>query len=223
MMIITGGSGVKSFGLALINTLISQDHPGKFRQLRVPTKYHDWIPFTSIDYDMSLGTLNQDGPFIVDPTQAFIVLQLLCEEAVTRVSIVLRTQALIEHACSMSTETYIPWEEWGRDAIFMEMPTFIPFTYVQGVHVIEVETRRVLGGNTNTIYMHLRIFDFSMWGCSMLCDESGEAVRTARYKSGRELSLEESRIVSTLGFGSLGNGVFYALVGHFCRWETGVG
>jgi len=120
----------------------------------------------------------------------------------------------------MGTETYIPWEEWGRDPIVTETQAFNLSTCVQGVHVTEAEMRRVPGDNVD---MRLRAFDFSKWGCSTLCDEGGEAVRTARYKYGRELLLEESGNVSRLGFGSLDNGVFYSLVSRLCHLKTGVG
>ena len=92
-----------------------------------------------------MGTLNQDEPFVVDPTQAFIILQLFGEVPIRVFTVVLRTQALIEHACSESTDIYIPWEDWERDAIVMEMPTFGSVIYVQGVRVIEEQMLEVPG------------------------------------------------------------------------------
>ena len=121
----------------------------------------------------------------------------------------------------MNTEIYIPWNEWGRDAIFIEMPASDRPIHVQGVHVIEAEERRVPGGDT--VHMGLRIFDFGKWGCSTLCDEGGETVRTARYRGGRESLLEGSGTRSIPEFDSLGDGIFYAVVGHFCHWKRGVG
>ena len=221
-MILTRGYAVDSFGLVLINTLASQVRQRTFRLFCLPARYRDWDTSASIDYSMSFGTPDQDTPFIVDPTQAFIVLQFQGGEKQTRVCIVLRTQTLIEHACSVGTNTYIPWEEWGGDVIVMEMPTFSPTIYIQGVHVVGVERRRV-SGDVNMNHMCLRIFNFSKWGHSTLCDEGGEAVRETWYEDGRELLLEGNGNVSRLGLGSLGNGIFYSLVSCLCHWKMSVG
>jgi len=150
--------------LIFIDTLISQDHLRNFRQLCFPERYRDSVTTASINYDMSFGTLDKDGPFIVDPTQAFIILQLPGAEEQTRVCVVLRTQALIEHACSMRTENYIPWEEWARNSIIMERQTSNLPTYIQGVHLIETEMRRVPGGNVDMSRIYLRTFDLSKRG-----------------------------------------------------------
>jgi len=218
-MIFTYNRAVSS-GFTLANTLVSQDHPSHFRRFQVPTKYRNWIPLASTDCVMPFGTLDQDEPFVVDPTQAFIILQLF--GGVTDcVFIILRTQALIEHTCSMSTD--IPWEEWGRDAIVMETPTSDSTIYVQGVHVIEEQMRKVPGSDVHTNHMSIRVFDFSKRGCSTLCDEDGETLRAAWYKGGRELFLEGSQNVGIPEFGSLGDGVFYSLVSRLCCWRAGVG
>lgn len=223
-MIFTHDHTVNSSGLTLINTAISQGHPGHFRRFRIPTRYRDWeVPSAGIGCDLSSETANQDGPFIVDPTQAFIVLQLLGIKVPTSVCIILRTQALIEHACSMGAETYIPWEEWGRDANIMEMPTSNPAIYIQGVHLIETERRGVLGGDIDVTHVCLRIFDFSKRGCSTPFDEGGEAVQEVWYRGGRELLLQGSENVNRIEFGSLGRSVFYSLVSCLCHWKTGVG
>jgi len=219
-MIFTHDRAVSS-GFTLANTLVSQDRPSRFLRFQVPTKYRNWIPFASTNCVMPFGTLNQDEPFVVDPTQAFIILQLF-GEVTDRVLIVLRTQALIEHACSMGTDTYIPWEEWGRDAIVMEMPTSDSVIYVQGVHVVEEQMRKVPGSD-HTNHTSIRVFDFSKRGCSTLCDEGCETVWAAWYKEGRELLLEGSQNVGRLEFGSLSDGVFYSLVSRPRCWETGVG
>ena len=219
MMIFTRGRAVDSFGLILINTLASQDHQRNFRLFCLPARYRDWATSMDIDY----GTPDQDRPFIVDPTQAFIVLQFFGGEKLSRVWVILRTQALIEHASSVGTETYIPWEEWGRDAIVMEMPMFTLTVYVQGVHMVEVGTQSFSDGEVEMDYMCLRTFDFSKWGYSTLCDEGGEAVRETWYEDGRELLLEESEDMDGPEFGSLGNGILYSLVSCLCHWKMSVG
>ena len=219
-MIFTYDRAVSS-GFTLVNTLVSQDHPSYLRRFQVPTKYRDWMPFASTDCVMPFGTLNQDEPFVVDPTQAFIILQLF-GEVQDRVLIVLRTQALIKHACLMGTDTYIPWEEWGRDAIVMEMPTSDSVIYIQGVHVVEGQMGKVPGSD-HANHMSIRVFDFSKRGCSTIRDEGGETVWAAWYEEGRELSLEGSQNMGRLELGSLGDGAFYSLVSCLRCWKTGVG
>jgi len=218
-MVFPHGPATNFPGFTLIDTLVSQVHLKNFRLFSTPTRYHNWAASASLDCGMSFGTLDQDGPLIVDPTQAFIVLQFVGGEEPTRVCIVLRTQALIKHACSMGTETCIPWEEWGRNAIVMEMQALNQATYVQGVHVIEVEVRKLPDGNFDTNHLYLRAFDFSKWGSGALCDEGGETVQTARYKDGREFSLERSGNLGRLGFGLLGDGIFYSLVSRLYHWK----
>jgi len=215
MMIFTHDHATNSSGLILINTLISQDLQRNFRLFCIPTRYSDLIAPTSIDYDMSLGTLDQDGPFTVDQTQAFIILQFFGGEEPNCGWVILCTQALIEHACSMRTETYIPWEEWGRDAIVMGIPTFSPAIYVQGVHAVEAAMRTV-PDSFGRVHIYLRTFNFSKWGCSTFCDEGGEAVRETRYEDGRGLFLKGSD-VGLVEFGPPGNSVFYSVVSRLCH------
>jgi hypothetical protein len=101
----------------------------------------------------------------------------------------------------MNTETYIPWDEWGRDAIVMETPAFSSAVCVQGVHAVEAEIQMVPGSGA---CMYLRTFDFSKRGCSSLCDEGGGAVQAAWYDDGRDLFLVGSGNVLKLDLGSLG-------------------
>ena len=205
----------------LFNTLVSQDDSRSLRRFRVPQRYRNWFPSVIIDRGMPLGTLNQDEPLIVDPAQAFIVIELFRGEVSTLASIVLRTQALIRHSCSMSTDTHIPWEEWGKDAMIIEIPTLHLKFYVQGTQMIEAKMRRVPGGGMEHIC--LRTFDFSKRGCSTLRSEGCEVVPAAWYENGRDLFLEGRGNVEEQEFDSLGNGTFCYLVSFFCHWKIRVG
>jgi len=105
----------------LYNTLLLQNHPGSFRRFCFPQKYRSWFPLTNTDYDMPPGTVDRDGPLVTDPTQAALLVKLLGREGADRVLFIFRTQALVDHACSTSADTDIPWDEWGRGTMTMEI------------------------------------------------------------------------------------------------------
>jgi len=204
--------------LVLFNTLLPQDHPRNLRRFRIPPRYRKQFPFVITDHDRSFGT--QDGSLITDPAQSILVVGVCDSEEPHHFYLVLRTQALITRACSMSSDTCIPWDEWERDAVIMEMPAHDSHILLQGVHVIAVKRRAHIGEDTG----HLRfcIFDFSLRGCSTLWNKGGRARsrRTDFYEGGRDLILEGTGRVSDRGLNSLGNGAFYSLVSCTCRRKT---
>jgi len=220
MMVFDRGHAGNPPEFTLFNTFISQDHPGNLRRFRIPMRYHKSVLVVKTEHSMSLGTPDRDGPLIVDPAQEFIVLELFDASALKPyVLIVLRIQALIKRACSVDTEIQISWEEWGRDAMIMEMPTFDSRIYVQGTHVVEAKVRSVSGGEAKRIC--LRTFDFSKRGCSTLWDESSETVRAAWHEDGRDLFLEGG---DNMNLYSLGNGTFFhPPVSRLYRPKTSVG
>ena len=187
----------------LFNTFISQDYPTNFRRFRVPLKYRDCYPSVTLDNCICLGMLNQDEPLTVDPTQAFILLELSSIDSSTDAVITLRIQVLIEQACLMDTGTHIPWRELTRDAVVVETSVSDSNFYVQGVHVIEEPRNYFFFGDGSL--MHFRTFNFSKRGCSTFQDADGE---TVRY-----FSLEWGGTVPH----PLGNGTFYCLVCGFRR------
>ena len=205
----------------LFNSLVSQNDLRSLRRFRVSQRYRNWFPSVIIDRGMSLGTLSQNEPLIVDPGQAFIVLRFFRDEVPTLVFIILRAQALIKHSCSMSTDTYIPWEGWGKDAVIIEIPTLHLKFYVQGAQIIEAKMRRVPGGGMEHIC--LRTFDFSKWGCSTLRSEGCVVVPTAWYEGGRDLFLGGRENVEEQEFDSPGSGTFCYLVSFPQHWGTCVG
>jgi len=216
MMVSTPERNDELAELVLINTLLPQDHPRNLRRFHIPPRYRKWFSFVITDRDGSLGT--QDGSIMIDPAQTILVVDLFeCGEPL-HIFLVLRKQALITRACSMSSDTHIPWDEWGRDVMIMEMPMHDAYLLVQGVHVIVVKTRTPISGDTN--HLRLRAFDFSLRGCSTLWDKGGRAGRADFYEGGWDFLLEGSRGVPTWGLNSLGNGTFYSLVSFPCRWKT---
>jgi len=195
--------------LVLFNTLLPQDHPRNLRRFRIPPRYRKQFPFVATDRDGSFGT--QDGSLITDPTQAILVADVCdCDEPPRHYSLILRTQALITRACSMSSDTCIPLDEWERDTVIMEMPADDTNIFVQGVHMIVVKKRAHIGDDMD--HLRLRTFDFSLRGCSTLWDKGDSAGRTDLYEGGRDFILEGTGGVSDWGLDSLGNGAFYSLV-----------
>jgi len=200
--------------LVLFNTLLPQGHPRNLRRFHIPLRYRNRFPFIIIDRNRSLGT--QDGSFVIDPAQAILVVDLFDRDEPRHVLLVLRTQALITRVCSMSSDASIPWDEWGRDVMVMEMRTNDTHIFVQGVHMIVVKKRAHIDADN----LRLRTFDFSLRGCSTLWDKGSRTGRTDFYGGGRDFILGGTRGVSDWGLNSLGNGTFYSLVSCPCRWKT---
>jgi hypothetical protein len=140
------------------------------------------------------------------------------------VTLAFRTQVLIEQACSLSTDSEIPWDEWGRGSVALEAPN--PgrlHTLVQGLHVITVKKCAAPGSHREQLC--LRSFDFSLRACGTLSDigEGGEAVRAARHEDGRDLFLEGSENLDDWELYSLGDSVFFYPVSCLCSWKVSVG
>ena len=207
----------KPYELVIFNTDDQQNKPNNPRRLRIPPRYSGNFLSTTIDPDMSFGTLNRVDPLVVDPTQAFFIVNpyLRINDPPMDVLILLRTQALIMHACSIRKDTYISWDELGKDAIVVGVPTQQPLL-VQGLHVI-TERHTGTGGDLGGDY--IRTFDFSRRGSSVHFGGSVGTPETAWYESGRDFLLEGEYIGTLL---SLGNGMFYRLVSYLrrCRLTT---
>ena len=200
----------------LFDTFVShsQDHPTNFRRFRVPRKYYNRSPSVTFDTCISLGTLNQDKPLIVDPTQAFALLGLSTDGVSTNAAIILRIQTLVELACLTGADTHIPWRELERGAIVIGSLTFNSGFYVQGVHVIEDTCYPAFPGLGGDDPIRFRVFDFSKWGCSVLRGVDGKIEQAA---GGRVFPIEWSRRDA---LGSLGNGAFYCVVCGFRLWKV---
>ena len=211
----------------LFDTLLPQDHPRNFRRVHLPLT-RDRVPITTALRNAPWEVLNRHEPLAIDPTQAIHVEDFLLRgDSPRNVILAFRTQALIEKAYSPSTDTDIPWDEWGMGSVVLEFPSFdvpdVPCTLVQGLHVIAVQQCDVPGSDRGQL--RLRIFDFSLRACEALSDvwEGGGSVRPVRYEDGRDLLLEGSENLETYGLDSLDNGVFFHLVSDLCNWRTRIG
>jgi len=77
--------------------------------------------------------------------------------------LLVRMQTLVEQTRSTSTDSCVPWEEWGSDAVVMEVPTHDddPEIFVHGAQVAMVWSWSIHDWRIQT-------FDFSWRGCSSL-------------------------------------------------------
>jgi len=197
---------------SVFNTLVPQNNSRNPRHFLVPSKYRTWFPYMNASHSTPSGTLDRDGPLIIDPTQAVLAVELFSREEPWAIFlVVLRTQALIEHACSVSTDTDIPWDEWGSKVMNIEIPADGDNAHVivQGVHVIVVKHDAVPGDGVRKC-LRLRIFDFNRQGYGAL-REGCAAGPTAWYEGGRDVFLEGSEYVTEDELCSLGDGSFFYL------------
>jgi len=160
--------------LVVFNTLIPQYQPGNLRRLEMPQHFHSQRTKVHIDHDRPLGTPDKDEPFITDPAQGVIVVELM-RGWDRNVFFVIRTQALIEHTCSTPAGPRVPWDEWWRDVVVMEVLAWdcTPYAFVHGAQVVvmwsHVTTSQArLRGRA---YYGVHILDFSQRG--QFTDASG--------------------------------------------------
>jgi len=109
--------------------------------------------------------MNRDGPLIVDPTQDIFIVDFPASLTRSRVFLILRTQPLIECAYSKCANIEIPWEEWERDTVVMEVPISdgCSFAVVHGTRLLVVS---MVHGPERGYRIHP--FDFSRRGISAL-------------------------------------------------------
>ena len=124
-----------------------------------------------------------DEPLVVDPTQAFVLLELSSDNRSTDAVIFLHIQALVEQACLMGADTDIPRKELERDVVVVE--TSVPYStfHVQGVRVIQEARCYMFHGDDKPVSFRMPISGFSRRGCSALRDADGETVGAA-WRSG---------------------------------------
>jgi len=142
--------------LVVINTFVPQEHPNNVRRFLCPQKYLGCGPEVYLGHDRSLGAMDGDDRFIADPSQAILMTSLSPGDCAF---LILRTQSLIEHSCSMRADVQIPWDEWGKDAVVMENPRDYSFsdTFIHGARVLVIRTPLGAPEGHHRVYA----FDFS--------------------------------------------------------------
>lgn len=204
--------------VSIFNTLLPQDHPRHMRRFGLPQKYGQRGAHVRLDRDRSLGTVDRDGPLIVDPAQAILTIYLTPTVREPHTLVILRMQPLIEHTCSMRQDIQIPWEEWGRDAVVVEIPIDCSYltAAVHGARVLAIHHIRRGPEECHRIY----IFDFSRRASSALplsSDGFGGTERRVEFKVGRSCVLEGGEGMSAWGLQSLGDSIVFYKASIFFR------
>ena len=227
IIVSTPKSAQNATEFTLFDTLVPHGHLVNSRRFRVPLRHYDWAPSVHVDGDRCLGTPNPGDPLTTDPAQALLVLKLVSRYG-PRVLLIVRTQVLIECVRSTSVDTYVPWEEWERGAVIMNVPTggsvrSDPYPLVQGLHVILVKLYTTPGVGGDLSHSHFCTFDLSRrgWGILPLWDEDDGAVGRVLFEAGRNFSFQGCKGMAECAFDSLGDGRFMCLVSYFRRWKSG--
>jgi len=159
----------------VLNTLIPQDHPGNLWRLGVPQQLPSGNVKLHVDHDQPLGTLNKDEPLIADPAQTILVVEIMGR--LDLVFLAVRTQALVEQACSTRAGSRVSWEEWGTDAMITRTPRCrgVPDTFVHGAQVMVMWPHEFIDMSwSHACYHEVYTLDFSQRGRSSLPLGHGE-------------------------------------------------
>jgi len=210
--------------LIVFNTLLPQGHPRSLRRFLLPQQYNDgcYSALIHVDQDRYLGTPDRDVTLITDPAQAILVIHVSKYQRLDQAFHIVRIQTLIEHVCSIRTDVYIPWDEWGRGSVIMEMPPSDRFSVdVHGIHVVVFKRHR-----RSSLTYDIHSFDFGRCGCSALPLrdwERGRVERDALFEAGRKSvfqSVWNEYMLSWSDMESLGNGTFFYQVN--CLTYSGI-
>jgi len=200
--------------LFVFDTLFPQDHPRHLRRFRLPPKHSQQDVHVHLDPDRSLGTVERDDPLLVDPTQVIFIIDLSQTAREPRFFLILRMQDLIERACSMRTEVQIPWDEWGRGAVVIKIPT--EGTYlsiaIYGARLLAIRNTHPGPGEH---HHRIHIFDFSRRASTALTVSDGSDGRTERrvlFKAGRSCAFEGDTEVRSWCLQPLGDSVVFCAV-----------
>ena len=170
---------VHELDLIVFDTSIPQQSQYSWRRFNIAPMHNDryarspwaWGAWIYTDGDRSRGEGSRGEPLVVDPTQSVVVLVLYHHECgyITggEVILVIRAATLVGYMSSTRNELFIPWDDWKRDAMVVEVPHYgISYvrTFVLGSHVLLVTYNwRDNGGR-----YRVQAYDFSRWGCRTL-------------------------------------------------------
>ena len=135
------------------------------------------------------------------------------------VLLIMRIQTLIEHARLISTDAYVPWDVWGRDAVIVGGVLMLGGAdsglcpLVQGVYMIVAGTGDTPDANASHPHLILCTCDLSRRGRSVL--SSGTTELKVLFEDGGRLSLPGVEGLVEWGFDSPGNGKFMYMVRYF--------
>lgn len=199
--------------LLVCNTHVPQDHPRNLRPFRFPSKYRNRNACLYLHHDRSIGTANKDGPLLIDPTQAIFIIELPLSPPRPGVLLALRVQPLIELACLMHTDAVIPWDQWGRDSVAMEIPmTLFSRIHTSAIHGARLLVTRGIGHEDERRSLH--VFDFSRKGSAALPFSAGgdRIQRRALFEHGRSCTFKGAGRIEPQGPQSIGDSLVFHIV-----------
>ena len=213
IMVLTHEAGTDAPKLTVFDTYVPQDNRGNSRRFNFSQKHQGAHILIHVDPNRYLGGRTRDEPLVADPTQLILVLEVRKPDG-RFILLAVRIQALVEGIYPICPNDNVPWEEWGRGTVILEVPLpslELPI-YVHGTHLVVVDTSEC-GRRENL----LRVFDFRRRECSTLphWDEGGGTGRRILFGDGREFVLEDGGYgLSKGGMRSLSDGNFVNLVSH---------
>ena len=205
----------------MFDTLVPQDHPGYVRRLAFPLEFRHKRANIHVDCDRDLGTPNKDEGLLPDPAQVVLGIDLWRDNE-PRVLLVVRTQVLVEQVYSVHADSGVPWDEWGRDTVAIQVQEDSgqrPFIFFHGVRVVIVQPSFLHRGLSD---YHVRTFDFSRCGRSSLPLWGGAdgTTRRALFDEGTNLRPEPDIDIDLWDeLQSLSDGSLIHLVSFFAQWS----
>jgi len=161
--------------LIIFDTSLPQQSPNSWRRLNIAPTYHHWYARYPSAWEARIHTDSEnlrggapcDGPLVVDPTQAVVVIILHHRDcgniSVGEAVLVVRAAALVGRMSSTRSGERIPWDAWKSDVMVVEIPHHISYfqTFVHGTRVLLITYEWQSG-------YRFRAYDFSRWGCKAL-------------------------------------------------------
>jgi hypothetical protein len=162
-------------GLLVFDTSIPQQSPDSWRRFNIVPMHPQygrnlwsWGVWVYTDTDRLQREGSCDGPLIIDPTQSVIVLVPYHREcggpSTGTTALVIRAATLVGYMSSTHTGQCIPWDDWKRDVMAVEIPPYdvsYARTFVLGSRVLLMMD----GWRDSTGGCSIRAYDFSRRGC----------------------------------------------------------
>jgi len=158
-----------------------------------------------------------DDPFIADPAQAVLVVRLVSSQHPNTL-VVVRTEALIELACSPRADSHVPWDEWGEGAAFITIPKHYDDTsiFIHGTKVMVMHTFISIFQGPPCFCVHT--IDLSRRGRFSLPPLNEEAGGTEIFRDGWSFGIQASEGIDPWShLKLLGDGSLFYMVGPLYR------
>ena len=201
--------------LAVFNTLIPQGHSGYLKRLVLPLEFRNMCANIRFDRDRDFGSSNKDEALLPDPAQAVFVIEIWADEEL-RILLVVRTQTLVKQVHAVRTDFCVPWDEWRRDAVAIQVWNDPCNRLSAFVHDAQVMVMRKSSG----LGYDVRTFDFSQRGRGSLPLRSeADGIESVPFEDGADLRFGlESSVGPREELQSLSDGSLIYLVSCLTRY-----